>query len=47
MNFSDHLLGMYCKKGPSGRDDKDTNTVVQPMRGVSPVLPLNLTLSDR
>jgi len=25
--------GMYCKKGTSGRDDKNTNTVVQPMKG--------------
>ena len=37
---ADRLLGMYCKKGTSGRDDKDTNTVVQPMRDVNPTPPL-------
>lgn len=29
---------MYCKKGTSGYDDKDTNTVVHPMKGVSSFL---------
>ena len=33
---ADRLLGMYCKKGTAGRDDKDTNTIVQPMKDVNP-----------